>query len=98
MTDLTPESVLADLFSEEGFEIADANGAAQAAIQRLEDSGFQIFDAAGGAAAVLAVAHRGTDRRLWDAYAKAVLAVPPDLVPVAIEFLKHLAEHDGGNA
>ena len=100
MTDLTPESVLADLFSEEGFEIADANGAAQAAIQRLEDSGFQIFDAAGGAAAVLAVAHRhrDSDHHLWAAYAKAVLAVPLDMVPVAIEFLKHLAEHDGGNA
>jgi hypothetical protein len=90
MSELTPQDVLADLFSEEGFEIADAKGAAQAAVQRLEDAGFRIFDAHNAASTVLAIAHRSADDRMWSDYAKAVLRVPPELLPIAIEALEKI--------
>jgi hypothetical protein len=95
MSELTPQDVLADLFAEEPFEIADANGAAQAAVQRLEDAGFRIFDAPDATSTVLSIAHRSADRRMWNAYAKAVLAVPERLVPAATELLRHLTDEEG---
>jgi hypothetical protein len=84
--------VLADLFAEEGFEIADANGAAKAAVQRLEDSGFRIADAREATAMVLQMANRGADDRMLADYAAAVLRVPPHLIPAAIEALGKFAE------
>jgi hypothetical protein len=90
MTDLTPQDVLADLFSEEGFEIADAKGAAQVAVQRLEDAGLRILYAHNAASTVLAIAHRSADDRMWSDYAKVVLRVPPELVPAAIEALQKI--------
>jgi hypothetical protein len=90
--ELRAEDVLADLFAEEGFEIADANGAAEAAVRRLEDAGFRIFDASEGAATVLGYAHHGADNRMWSDFAKAVLRVPPDMVPEATAALRRIAE------
>jgi hypothetical protein len=94
MIELTPEAVLADLFTEPPYELADANGAAQAAVQRLEDAGFRIL-APNATATVFSIAHRhrhcDSDHHLWAAYASAVLAVPPSRVAAATEALKMFA-------
>ena len=96
MIELTPEAVLADLFTEPPYELADANGAAQAAVQRLEQAGFRVLNATDAASTVFSIAHRhrhcDSDHHLWAAYASAVLAVPPSRVAAATEVLKMFVE------
>jgi hypothetical protein len=90
--ELVPWEVLADLFGEEGFELADANGAAKAAVQRLEDAGFKIVDPHDAATLVLGIANRSAGDPMWADFAAAILQVPPHLIPTATQALTQIVE------
>jgi hypothetical protein len=88
--ELLPQEVLADLLEDELFP--DPADLARRIIERLEDAGFRIFDAPNAATMVLGIAHRSADDRMWNAFANAVLRIPPDMVPAATAALTQIAE------
>ena len=91
-SELTPQDVLADLFGEEGFEIADATGAAQAAVQRLEDAGFSMFDERTAAAEVLLAVNRVTGNPVLERLRPGGVAGPAALDPAATATLELFVE------